>query len=104
MDFDFSDEQRLLKDSVERLIADRYDFETRKRYAQEPEGLSRALGAQYAELGPPRPRARGRGGRGPSLVAAVRRGGAARPAVPGGGRRLRRRGGRNHDRHGGARA
>jgi alkylation response protein AidB-like acyl-CoA dehydrogenase len=51
MDFDFSDEQRLLKDSVDRLVADRYDFETRKRYAQEPEGFSRALWAQYAELG-----------------------------------------------------
>ena len=32
MDFDLSDEQRLLKDSVERLLADRYDFETRKRH------------------------------------------------------------------------
>jgi pimeloyl-CoA dehydrogenase small subunit len=51
MDFDLTDEQRLLKDSVDRLIADRYDFETRKRYAQEPEGFSRALWAQYAELG-----------------------------------------------------
>src|SRR5215212_7574612 len=51
MDFDFSDEQRLLKDSVERLISDRYDFETRKRYAQEPDGFSRALWTQYAELG-----------------------------------------------------
>jgi pimeloyl-CoA dehydrogenase small subunit len=51
MDFDLTDEQRLLKDSVERLIADRYDFETRKRYAAEPEGFSRALWGQYAELG-----------------------------------------------------
>ena len=51
MDFDLSDEQRLLRDSVERLIADRYDFETRMRYAREPEGFSRALWEQYAELG-----------------------------------------------------
>ena len=27
MDFEFSEEQRLLKDSVERLLKDRYDFE-----------------------------------------------------------------------------
>ncbi|HEX8164439.1 MAG TPA: acyl-CoA dehydrogenase family protein [Beijerinckiaceae bacterium] len=51
MDFDLSDEQRLLKESVDRLFADRYDFEARRRYAQEPEGFSRALWGQYAELG-----------------------------------------------------
>jgi pimeloyl-CoA dehydrogenase small subunit len=51
MDFDLSEEQRLLKESVERLIADRYEFETRKTYAREPEGWSRAMWAQYAELG-----------------------------------------------------
>ncbi|HEV2558172.1 MAG TPA: acyl-CoA dehydrogenase [Microvirga sp.] len=51
MDFDLSEEQRLLKDSVERLVADRYDFESRKRYGQEPEGFSRDLWAAYAELG-----------------------------------------------------
>jgi pimeloyl-CoA dehydrogenase small subunit len=51
MDFDLTDDQRLLKDSVERLIADRYQFEQRKRYVREPEGWSRELWAQYAELG-----------------------------------------------------
>jgi pimeloyl-CoA dehydrogenase small subunit len=51
MDFDLSEEQRLLKDSVDRLVADRYDFESRKRYASEPDGWSRALWAVYAELG-----------------------------------------------------
>src|SRR6516225_7917312 len=51
MDFDLTDDQRLLKDSVERLINDRYQFEQRKRYAREPEGWSRELWAQYAELG-----------------------------------------------------
>jgi pimeloyl-CoA dehydrogenase small subunit len=51
MDFDLTDEQRLLKESVDRLIADRYAFEDRRRYAQEPEGFSRALWGQYAELG-----------------------------------------------------
>src|SRR5437764_971032 len=51
MDFDLSEEQRLLKDSVERLIADRYDFETRKKHMAEPDGWSRQLWSQYAELG-----------------------------------------------------
>ncbi len=51
MDFDLSDEQRLLKESVDRLIADRYGFEARNRYRAEPEGWSRAVWAQFAELG-----------------------------------------------------
>jgi pimeloyl-CoA dehydrogenase small subunit len=51
MDFDLNDEQRLLKDSVERLLADRYDFESRKKFMAEPEGFSRELWRQYAELG-----------------------------------------------------
>lgn len=51
MDFDLTDEQRLLKDSVDRLIADAYDFEDRKRYAEEPDGFSRTLWAQFADLG-----------------------------------------------------
>jgi pimeloyl-CoA dehydrogenase small subunit len=51
MDFEFSDEQRLLKESVERLLGDRYDFETRRKFAQEPDGFSRKLWSQYAELG-----------------------------------------------------
>ena len=51
MDFDLSEEQRLLKESLDRLIADRYAFEQRKVYAQNPEGWSRELWRQYAELG-----------------------------------------------------
>ncbi|MCC6533924.1 MAG: acyl-CoA dehydrogenase family protein [Burkholderiales bacterium] len=51
MDFDFSAEQRMLKESVERLIAERYDFDQRKQYMREPAGFSRAMWAQYAELG-----------------------------------------------------
>ncbi|MCL2428014.1 MAG: acyl-CoA dehydrogenase family protein [Alphaproteobacteria bacterium] len=51
MDFDLTDEQRLLKDSVERLIADRYEFEARKKILAAPEGWSREIWAQYAELG-----------------------------------------------------
>ena len=51
MDFDLSEEQRLLKESLDRLIGDRYAFEQRKRYAQSPEGWSREMWAQFAELG-----------------------------------------------------
>ena len=51
MDFDLSEEQRLLKESLERLTSDRYAFEQRKNYAQNAEGWSRELWAQYAELG-----------------------------------------------------
>jgi pimeloyl-CoA dehydrogenase small subunit len=51
MDFDFSDDQRLLRDSVERLIADRYSFEQRKQIAAERDGWSRAMWSQFAEMG-----------------------------------------------------
>lgn len=51
MDFELSEEQRLLRESVERLLADHYGFDKRRGYLAEPEGWSRALWAQYAELG-----------------------------------------------------
>lgn len=51
MDFDLSDEQRLLKESVERLLSDRYGFDARKRSMAEPEGFSAEMWARYAELG-----------------------------------------------------
>jgi pimeloyl-CoA dehydrogenase small subunit len=51
MDFDLTDDQRLLKDSVDRLIADRYSFEARKKLRAEKDGWSRAMWAQFAELG-----------------------------------------------------
>jgi alkylation response protein AidB-like acyl-CoA dehydrogenase len=51
MDFSLSDEQRLLKDSIERLLADRYDFRARQRVMAEPMGWSSALWQSYAEFG-----------------------------------------------------
>src|SRR5580692_2143738 len=51
MDFALSEEQTLLRNSVERLFADQYTFDARKRYAQEPGGFSRTLWRRYAELG-----------------------------------------------------
>ena len=51
MDFGLSAEQELLKSSVERMTAERYDFESRKLHGRSPGGWSRAMWAQYAELG-----------------------------------------------------
>jgi len=52
MDFDLNDEQRQLKESVERLLADAYgDLNQRLGYIKEPKGYSAALWQQYAELG-----------------------------------------------------
>src|SRR5262249_18885904 len=51
MDFELSEEQRLLRDSIGRLLADHYAFDKRRAYLSEPDGWSRALWAQYAELG-----------------------------------------------------
>jgi pimeloyl-CoA dehydrogenase small subunit len=51
MDFELSDEQRMLKDGVERLLREHYDFEVRRKYAQEPHGFSPKLWTQFAELG-----------------------------------------------------
>ena len=51
MNFDLTEEQQLLKDSVTRLLADRYSFESRKAFQASPEGWSRDLWRQYAEIG-----------------------------------------------------
>ena len=51
MDFDFNDEQRMLKESVDQLIADRYTFEQRKTYMKDGSGFSREMWNQYAEMG-----------------------------------------------------
>src|ERR1700722_15339020 len=51
MDFDLTEEQRLLRESVERLLADHYGFDKRRAYLADADGWSRTLWAQYAELG-----------------------------------------------------
>lgn len=51
MDFDLTEDQRLLKESVDRLIADRYGFAQRKAYAAEAPGWSAKMWAQFAEMG-----------------------------------------------------
>ncbi len=51
MDFDFTDEQRQLDDTVRRLVKDQYTLEKRKSYMASAEGFSRSLWARYAEIG-----------------------------------------------------
>jgi alkylation response protein AidB-like acyl-CoA dehydrogenase len=51
MDFSLTDEQRLLRDSTERMFADHYAFDARRCYGKEPDGWSRAMWKRYAELG-----------------------------------------------------
>src|SRR5205807_5284427 len=51
MDFDLSEEQRLLKESVDRLVADQYEFEQRRTYGTSPEGWSRDMWRRFAEFG-----------------------------------------------------
>ncbi len=52
MDFELSDEQRLLRDSVDRLIGPAYDdLALRRRTGAADPGFSRELWAKYAELG-----------------------------------------------------
>src|SRR5690242_2037255 len=51
MDFDLSEEQRLLKESVDGLLADAYDFEARKKYMAESGGWSKAMWGRLAEQG-----------------------------------------------------
>ncbi len=51
MDFDLSEEQRLLKESVDGLLNDSYDFDSRKKYRAEKGGWSKAVWGKLAEQG-----------------------------------------------------
>jgi pimeloyl-CoA dehydrogenase small subunit len=52
MDFDLNDEQRQLKESVDRLLLDSYgELNQRLGYMKQPKGYSAKLWQQYAELG-----------------------------------------------------
>ncbi len=51
MDFDLTEEQRMLKDSVDRWVAENYSFEQRGRHMKCPGGWNREIWAQYAQLG-----------------------------------------------------
>ncbi len=51
MDFDLTEDQSLLQDSVRKMFADSYGFEQRKAYMKSAEGWSTAMWSTYAELG-----------------------------------------------------
>jgi alkylation response protein AidB-like acyl-CoA dehydrogenase len=51
MDLALSDEQRLLRESVDRFIAETYDADHRRRVAADPLGFSPGIWKQFAELG-----------------------------------------------------
>ena len=51
MDFEYTEEQRLLRESLDRLLGDSYAFDKRKAYLTEPDGYSAAMWGRYAELG-----------------------------------------------------
>src|SRR6476660_4278180 len=51
MDFDLNEEQRLLKESIDGLLTDSYDFEARKKYMKEQGGWSQAVWGKLAEQG-----------------------------------------------------
>ena len=50
MDFDLSEEQRLLKESVDGLLRSSYDFDARKKYMAEKGGWSKAVWGKLAEV------------------------------------------------------
>jgi len=51
MDFNFTEEQGMIRDSLSRLIREQYDFDTRRKVVASKEGWSPAMWAQFAELG-----------------------------------------------------
>ncbi len=51
MNFNLSDDQRMLRDSVERLIENRYQFDKRGSRAQEPRGWSDKIWSEFVDLG-----------------------------------------------------
>src|SRR6202167_6315336 len=51
MDLTLSDEQRLLRESVDRFIAETYDTDHRRRAAAEPLGFSPGIWKKFADLG-----------------------------------------------------
>lgn len=51
MDFSLTDEQRMLQDTVERLVRSDYTFEKRAAFVEEKDGFSRDNWSSFAELG-----------------------------------------------------
>lgn len=51
MDFNFTEEQTMIRDSLARLIKDQYNFDTRRKVVASKEGWRPKMWAQFAELG-----------------------------------------------------
>lgn len=51
MNFEYSDDQRMLRDTLERFVADRYSFDARRAHLSQPDGWSRVIWVELAELG-----------------------------------------------------
>lgn len=51
MDFNFTEEQTMIRDSLERMIREQYDFETRRKIIESDLGYSKEFWGQLAELG-----------------------------------------------------
>jgi alkylation response protein AidB-like acyl-CoA dehydrogenase len=51
MDFSLNDDQKMLRDSVQRFVQGSYDFETRRQKVKTLSGLDTAIWQQFAELG-----------------------------------------------------
>jgi pimeloyl-CoA dehydrogenase small subunit len=51
MDFSYSEEQELLRNSVTRFLADNYNFETFRKVSRSEPGWRRTIWKQFAELG-----------------------------------------------------
>ena len=51
MNFEFSEEQTMIKDSVSRFVREQYDFDTRRGIIESDDGISRDFWSMFAELG-----------------------------------------------------
>ncbi len=51
MDIQFTEEQELLRSSVQRLLRDQYDFDARRKIVASEEGFSRKQWQAFADLG-----------------------------------------------------
>ena len=51
MDFSFSEEQTLLRNTIQSFLQDNYDFDSRKAIIQSEDGMSKENWNQLAELG-----------------------------------------------------
>ena len=51
MDFNFTEEQGMLRDSLAKMIRDQYDFENRRKVVASADGWRKDMWMQFAELG-----------------------------------------------------